>query len=473
MTFSQFLSILKARWLLALLVFVLTVGATLVVSLMLPKKYTASAAVVLDVRSPDPVIGMVLGAMATPAYMATQVDIVQSERVAIRVVQGLRMTENFAARQKWMEATQGKGSFEAWLASAIKRELDVRPSRESNVINVAYTSDDPRNAAAMANAFVRAYMDVSIGLRISPAKQYTEFFDARSKELREALEQAQGRLSAYQKKHGILATDERFDIENQRLNELSSQLVALQAMSAESRSRSAQARSSSDQLADVINNPVVAGLRTDLSRQEARLQELGARLGEAHPQVVELKANIAELRQRLATESQRVSGSVGVTDTIARQREQEIRASLEAQRAKVLALKQQRDEVNVLQREVETAQRTYDQVVQRMSQTNLESQNTQTNISVLSPASEPADASSPRVVLNLLLSVFLGALLGVGSALLRELTDRRVRGLDDLSEGVGLPVLGSLPKPMRGSARGASLQLPGNVLARLPKPSMQ
>ena len=471
MTFSQFLSILKARWLSALLVLVLTVGTTVGVSLLLPKNYTASSAVVLDVRSPDPIAGMVLGAMAMPAYMATQVDIIQSDRVAQRVVQGLRMTENFEARQQWQEATGGKGSFEAWLADAIKKKLDVKPSRESNVININYTNPDPRAAAALANAFVRSYMDISIGLKVSPAKQYNDFFDARSKELRDAVEKAQGKLSAFQKQHGILATDERFDIENQRLNELSSQLVALQALSAESTSRTTQARNSADQLQDVINNPVVAGLRADLSRQEARLQELNARLGEAHPQVAELKANIAELSQRIAGETRRVSGSVGVTNTINKQREAEIRASLEAQRTKVLALKQQRDEVTVMQREVETAQRAYDQVVQRLSQTSLESQNTQTNISVLTPASEPAEPSSPKVLLNSLLSVFLGTLLAVGFALVRELLDRRVRSLDDLSEGLGLPVLGSLPRPMRGSGgSAASLLLPGNVMARLPRP---
>jgi uncharacterized protein involved in exopolysaccharide biosynthesis len=246
--------------------------------------------------------------------------------------------------------------------------------------------------------------------------------------------------------------------------------VALQALSAESTSRQAQAKTSADQLHDVINNPVVAGLRADQSRQEARLQELSARLGDAHPQVVELKANIAELRSRLETETRRVSGSVGVTNTINKQREAEIRASLEAQRSKVLALKQQRDEVVVLQREVETAQRSYDQVVQRLSQTNLESQNTQTNISVLTPASEPADHSSPKILLNTLLSVFLGTLLAVGFALVRELMDRRVRSLDDLSEGLGLPVLGSLPRPMRGARGAGPLLLPSNVMARLPSP---
>lgn len=470
MTFSQFLSILKARWLSALLVLMLTVGTTIGVSMLLPKNYTATAAVVLDVRSPDPIAGMVLGAMAMPAYMATQVDIIQSDRVAQRVVQGLRLTENAESRQKWMEDTGGKGSFEAWMADAIKRRLDVKPSRESNVINVNYSNPDPRAAATLANAFVRAYMDVSVGLRASPAKQYSEFFDARSKELRESLEQAQAKLSAFQKTHGILGTDERFDIENQRLNELTSQLVTLQAMSAESTSRSAQARTQADQLQDVINNPVIAALRADLSRQEARFQELSARLGEAHPQVGELQANISELKQKIDGETRRVSSSVGINDTINKQREAGTRAALDAQRAKVLALKQQRDEVTVLQREVDSAQRAYDQVVQRFSQTSLESQNTLTNISVLTPATEPAEHSSPRIMLNAALSLFLGTLLAVSFALVRELMDRRVRSLDDLSEGLGLPVLGSLPKPMRGSRSTGPLLLPSNVMARLPSP---
>ena len=75
--------------------------------------------------------------------------------------------------------------------------------------------------------------------------------------------------------------------------------------------------------------------------------------------------------------------------------------------------------------------------------------------------------------MNSLLGVFVGSILAVAFALVRELMDRRVRSLDDLSDGLGLPVLGSLPRPMRGAggSRGAALLLPGNVLARLPRPS--
>ena len=471
MTFSQFLSILRARWLSAVVTLVLTVGTTVAISLFLPKSYTATASVVLDVRSPDPIAGVVLGAMAMPSYMATQADILKSPRVAMRVIQNLRIAENSTMRARWMDETGGRGNYESWIVDMLGKGLTVEPSRESNVIEVAYRNVDPAFAATLANAYVKAYIDISVGLRAVPAKQYSEFFDERAKKMREDLEAAQVRLANYQKEKGITGLDERFDTENQRLNELNTQLVTLQAMAIEAQSRSQQARTSGDQLQDVINNPVVAGLRADLSRMEAKLGELTARLGDAHPQVREMRANIDELRARLEAETRRASGSVGVNQVIARQREVEVRAALEAQRAKVLKLKEQRQEMIQMAREIESLQRNYDMVVQRQTQAGLESQYTQTNISVLAPATEPADPSSPKIVLNTVLSVFLGLMLAMACALLRELTDRRVHSLDDLSGGIGLPVLGVLPGPnVKRLGHRSSIELPHNVLARLPKP---
>jgi chain length determinant protein EpsF len=454
MSFSQFLSILRARWLSGVVVLLLTVATAVTVSLLLPRKYTATAAVLVDVKSPDPIAGMVLAGMMTPGYMATQVDIITSERVARRVVRDLGLSQDAKLRGEWQADTQGRGTFEAWMADLLQKGLDVKPSRESNVIQVSYTAVDPELAARVANAFVQAYIGTSLELRVEPARQYNTFFDDRAKAQREALEQAQAKLSAYQQRNGITASDERLDVENARLQELSSQLVAIQALSAESSSRQAQAQSKADQLSDVVNHPLIGGLRADLSRQEARLQELNSRLGDNHPQVVEAKASIAELRTRIQTETQRVSGSVGVSATINRAREGEVRAALEAQRDKVLRLKQQRDELSVLQRDVEQAQRAYDAVSARATQSSLESQNSLTNISALNPATEPTRHSSPKLLLNTILALFVGGLLAVATALLRELMDRRVRGPQDVVQATDLPVLGVMLAPPRGGLFG-------------------
>lgn len=472
MSLGQFFAILRARWMIIVLALLLALGTAAALNLLLPKKYSAAASVLLDVKTPDPISGGISPGMMSPAYMATQVDVIQSDRVAQKVVRGLRLAENPATRSQWMEATGGAGSYERWLADLVQGSLEVKPSRESNVISIAYKSVDPKFAAALANAFAQAYVDVTLEMRVEPARQYTGFFDARAKQLREAVEQAQGRLSAFQKDKGIIAVDERLDVETARLNELSSQLVALQALSAETGSRQAQVRGSGDQLSDVLNNPLVGSLKADVSRQEARLQELNARLGARHPQVLEQEASLEALRARLATETRRVTGSIGVNNTITRAREAEVRAALEAQRARVLKLKEQRDELAVLQHDVEQQQRAYDTISARATQSNLESQASQTNVAQLSPATEPMLPSSPRLLLNTALSIFVGALLGVATALLRELLDRRVRSAQDLVQSLDLPVLGVMLRPSRGlfEARRQKRLLHRRLLGQPPRP---
>lgn len=457
MTFGQFLSILRARWLVAALLLGLTVLTTLVVSLTLPKSYRATASVLVDFK-PDPISAAFYGG-TPPAVMATQSDVIKSDRVALRVVRNLKLADSPQVRAQWQQDAKGEGTIEQWLVDLFQRNMDVLPSRESSVITIAYRAQDPRFAAGLANAFAQAYIETTLELRVDPARQYAGFFDVRAKEARESLEKAQSRLSAFQKDNSIIATDERFDVENARLNELSSQFTALQAISAESSSRQTQAQGSSgDRIAEVLNNPIIGQLKAEISRGEATLQQIGTRLGDNHPQVQEAQASVAELKQRLLAETAKVTGGVTVSNTINRQRQAEVRGSLEAQRQKVLKMKAVRDEGTVIQRDVENAQRAYDAIFARLNQTSLESQTTQSNVNLLTQAAPPVEPAFPKIWLNMLLSVLVGALLAVGVTLLLELRDRRVRSLDDAVAALGLPVIGVLPRPglKRLGGRGAA-----------------
>ncbi len=454
MTLLQFFSILAARWKVMLIVLCIAVLGTGLVTFLWPKSYTSTVAVLVDVKSPDPIAGMIFPGMNSPSYMATQVDVIQSDRVSQQVVRTLRLNESSLMRDRWREATQGAGNFDLWLAETLRKSLDVKPSRDSNVIAINYKSPDPKYATSLANAYAQAYIDVSLELRVDPAKQYGKFFEGRSKQLREKVEQARSKLTAFQRQKGIVGADERFDMENSRLNELSSQLVALQAVSAETEGRQAQARRSADQMQETLNNSLISNLRIELSRQDTRLKEVSERLGPGHPAIIEIKASIAELNQRILEETARVSGGAVVTNTINKGRLEQLRASLDAQRLKVLRLKESRDELAVLAADVDSAQRAFDGVNARANQTELESRSTQTNMYVLNPASEPTQASSPRSTLNMLLSLFVGTLLAVGVAMLKELFDRRVRSAAELSQALDLPLLGVLARRPTGKLFG-------------------
>lgn len=453
MTLHQFLLILRARYRVALMIIVLAVLAALAVSLVLPKKYVAETAVLVDIRSPDPVAGAAVQGLVAPSYMATQVDIIGGDRVAQRVIKMLKLDENPGTRERWMQATQGRGTMEAWIVESLQRRLEVRPARESNVINITYKGSDPDSAAQIANAFAQAYLDINLALKTEPARLYAEWFDEQTKASRAKLEVAQARLSDFQQKAGIVSSDERVDYETTKLSELSSQLTVVQGQTTDSQSKR---NSRGDTVAEVMQSPLINGLKADIARLEAKVQETSVNLGANHPLRQRAESELASLKSRLASESGRISASIDTAYRVGKDREAELQAAVGAQRARVLMLNKQRDELNVYRRDVEAAQRAYEAVSQSASQTRLQSLTNQTNVVRLNTATAPANPSSPKLLFNLLIAAFGGTLLGVACALLLELANRRVRSTEDLVQMLDLPVLASI------SSSGRSRRLPGS-----------
>jgi succinoglycan biosynthesis transport protein ExoP len=441
MSIHQFLLILRARYRVALLVLAMALGLALSVSLALPSQYTAQTAVLVDLRTPDPVIGASLPGVVAPSYMATQVDIISGERVAQRVVSMLKLDEDPALLEAWKEATQGRGSKAVWLADSLQKRLDVRPARESNVINISFKGSDPEMTAKIVNAFAQAYLDTHLALKTEPARIYAEWFEQQAKASRANLEAAQARLSNYQQKAGIVTNDERMDYETAKLGAISTQLTEVQGITTDSQSKR---NGRTDTVAEVMQSPLINGLKADIGRLEAKVQEADVKLGPNHPQMQSMQSELASLKRRLASETGNISASIDTAYRVGKDRERELQSAVAAQKSRVLMLNKDRDELNVYRRDVEAAQRAYEEISKNASQTRLQSLTNQTNVVRLNTATAPLKPSSPKTLLNVLIAAFGGTLLGIGVALWLELSNRRVRSPEDLTQVLDLPLLGRL-----------------------------
>jgi chain length determinant protein EpsF len=455
LTLSQVLAALRARWLIGSAIALVIVLGTLVVSLLLPKQYTATATVLVEpstyssLGSPSGNIPLI-----PQAFMGTQVDVVQSTHVAALVVEQLGITKNAKAIAQYQEEhPDGGGSLADFYAAQLLKTLKAKPGRESMIVDISFTGAEPHFAAQVANAFADAYLRTQRELRSAPAREYSAFFDSEAKELRTQLEAAQQRLSKFQQEHGITETNDRLDIENSRLEELSANLVNVQTQAQEAHSRAQVAGADSSSIPEVSGNGVIQSLRADIAREEAKLAELGQQYGEKHPTYQRQLDVVHSLHERLQHELGNATGSVTASDRAANVRVEQLHASLEAQRHRVLELKQQHDAMAVLQREVDNAQKAFDTALQRFTQTRMESQSTLANATLLNAATPPGGPSSPRVLLNLLIAVFAGTFLGASAALAIEFRDRRIRSPDDLARALGVSVVCTLPPPTRGRAR--------------------
>jgi len=449
MNLAQLFEVLIGRWrVIAITVVAMTLLGWAVSSVM-PKKYTPSASVLVDARGDDAVKanGGDRSQNGNQAVIATQVDLIASERVARQVVSKLNLDRDPELRSDWQDETDGKGDFTSFLAQKLLKRLDVKaPNRDSNVITISYTGGNAKSATDIVNAFARGGIDANLELKTEPARQYASWFDVRTRALRADLEAAQGRLTAYQRKNGLVSGAGQLDIENAKLAQLAAQLVQVQAARSESNSRQTLARHDARTSPDVLNSPVIAGLRSAITTAEANLKQMGTTLGDRHPQVLSAREQLAGLKAQLESEMQAVARSVTTADTVNAQREGEARAALEAQKARVLALMNGPNDVSVLQRDVDAAQRALDNATTRQSQSALESQVQQTNVYLLAPAAEPGNPSRPKIALYTACAGALGLLLGIGLALWREARTPLVRSAQDLVAVLDLPLLATLPR---------------------------
>jgi chain length determinant protein EpsF len=457
MPLDELAAIFKARWRLVATTWAAVVAAVLAISLILPPRYVATAKVAVQMSGIDPVAGQPVyrPSDTVSSQVATQVDILRSEEVARGAVRSLGLQHDGQWRERWVDKTGGEGDFEAWMADELLRKTDVRTSRDSNVLTLSHASSDPQFAAAMANALVQSYMDATLRMQVEPARLFNAFFAERAKPLREALEQARLRLSAYEKEHGVVVGGEAPDAETSRLAELNSQLITLQDAAAEAANRRRQASALPGGMREVRDDPEVAALTGELVRHQGQLAELKSEFGDEHPAVVQARQSINDAKQRLDRAMRRAAASLETPSKVINARLSGVQAAVEQQRALVLKRKSERDAAAALIRDVENAQRAYDAVLARASQTALESDKTvQTSVSILKHATPPL--WSPVVLVrNVLIAMALGLLLGLAWALLRERRDRRVRTIADICDRLGQPLLLALPDGQAPSRRRA------------------
>ncbi|MDF0376795.1 MULTISPECIES: chain length determinant protein EpsF [unclassified Methylophilus] len=440
MNFSQFVQILLARYKMIIAIAVITLLTACLVSLLFPKSYKAATTIILNYKGVDPVTGLSMPAQLMPGYMATQVDIIQSKNVTLDVIKRLQLTEVKALQEQFASATKGKqADINEWLADLLEQKLDVIPSKESSVISIGYKGVDPVFAATMANAYAESYINLSLKLKIDPAIKASQYLSEQTKVLHDNLKAAQDRLSDYQQKHGITSIQDAYDVETSKLRDLSSQYSLAQSQSIDANSRRNDASKNMSESPDVVQNPVVQNLRMSLATAESKLAEMGQRYSKNHPSYISAEAEVAKLRSQLNAEVDRAVVSLSNSASINSQRLGDLKFQLEKQKQKVLELNRSRSDLSVLEKEVQIAEVALESVNNRFSQTALEGQSTQGDISILEPAVPPLNPSNPSILLIAPFSLIIGSLLGCLFAILAELMDRRIRSKDDLL-GLNIPV---------------------------------
>jgi capsular exopolysaccharide synthesis family protein len=136
-----------------------------------------------------------------------------------------------------------------------------------------------------------------------------------------------------------------------------------------------------------------------------------------------------------------------------------------------------RKEMNTarLGRDARLLQEMYALVQTRLKEAEITQGTQDPTVRLVDPAVAAGRPLRPRPVLNIALSLVLGAILGLCVALGREMVDRSVRSRADVIQAAGLPVLGAIPRvepPLARSLRGLAWRRKRHALGPRPDHSM-
>ena len=440
-----------------------------------PPSFTAEAKLMIDTRKvqlfqQQSVLGDI---PADPWSVDTQVEILQSENVAIAVIKDLHLTED----PEFMSPREGLvPTMKGWLyrlfsppssgeppsefaltRAAIQRlqsQLSIKRIGLTYVINIGFRANNPRRAAQIANAIAQAYIVDQLEAKYEATRRAGSWMQDRIKELREQASSAERAVVDFKAKNNIVDTGGRGLINEQQLSELNSSLVQARAQIAEARAKLTRIdeilHSGTEvpdaTVADSLKNDVINKLRSqylEFSRKEA---EFSSKFGSSHLAAVNLRTQMREIRKVIIDELSRIAQTYQSDYEIAKAREESLAKSL----AQVVSESQTTNQAQIALRDLESSAQTYRALHDNFLQRYMESVQQQSfpimEARLITNASPPTSPSNPRTLLVLVVGAFAGVILGFGLGLLRELSDRVIRTSDQISEILHTNCIAVLPK---------------------------
>jgi len=341
------------------------------------------------------------------------------------------------------------------------------------VIAVYFKHKDPKMAATIVNTLANAYLDEHLLVHKNP--QSYNFFEDQSQVLKTRLEQSETALEAFKKQNRVTALDEQQKLLLKHIGDLRAELNRTLSQEAETKNRMLQIRQQLDktpenipQGKEVDHNPYL------ISNLEARLVELQLKekelLMKYTPQsrlVKNVKEEIQMVTERLAQNEKKQYGKsrVGLNTTYQRLQEELFRNQAEGKalaakreiqntqltnyQSKLEQLNQMEVKLNQLEQSVDVNRQNYRLYLAKFEESRISDamdNKKMANVSLMESAFTPLKPISPKVFLNIVLAIFLGAFGGLGLGFFTEYLDDSLEKPEDVEKALQLPVLASIPE---------------------------
>jgi capsular exopolysaccharide synthesis family protein len=394
----------------------------------------------------------------------TEVAILQSNTVALQVMQALRLYANpqFAGSdaKAHTDISQLNAAERQRLLDRFTDNLIVKVLPNTQVVEIRFRSPDPALATTVANCLIDQYMQRNFRTRVDGTTQVSQWLSRQMEEIRSSTTTAQQNLAEFQRKHNFLGNDESDNIVTDRLKQLNEQLTQAEADRIVKEGRYRLAQSGDPELiATIVPGNTAQVLRTQQADLHAQYAQLSAKFGSGYPKLKELESQLTRLNSAIESEAANLSMRLANEFDAAMGAERMIRGNFERQKEQAYKLNESVAQYAILKHEVESGQQLYDSLQLKLKEAGITSGLTSSYVSIVDRAQLPDQPIEPRKLLDLALGLAGGLFAGMLLGLTLDSTDDRVLGHEELETAMALPELGAVPffpraaKPRRGLKR--------------------
>jgi succinoglycan biosynthesis transport protein ExoP len=450
-------NVVRRRRGLAILTFLVILGAGAARVVLLRPVYEATAQILIERKIPSVLeFDQQSASKVWDDFYQTQYRLLQSRRLARQVVEhvdllqdpefgGPRSTAEVDAATK---AAPGASPIMEQAIDAFLARLQIQPIRDSQIVEVSFHALSPELAARAVNALAEAYIQQTLEFRYRISAEAGAWLANEADEQSRKVRSAEAAMQAFKEKEGLVSIDERRTLLEQKLKDLGAALTAANTrrLQKEALYSQMQGAANPEDLPGVIDSPLIQSLRTELANLERQGAQLEAKGDLArHPEMIRLNRQIRETRQKIALEARRIVQGARNDFAAAQGEESKIAEALDAAKGESLELAKRGLRYDALKRDLEASQTLADQLVARQKQSDVARDIRASNIHVVDPAIVPHDPLRPRPLRDLGLTILLGLVGAIGAAFVRDYLDTSVGRPRDVRR-LGLPLLGVIPE---------------------------
>jgi succinoglycan biosynthesis transport protein ExoP len=355
--------------------------------------------------------------------------------------------------------------------SDLEKNIDVQPIKDTRLVDITVSDDDPVWAAAIANGVVKSYMDYDTSIRYKSVREFVDWISTQIAEMRQKIDTSEKKFFDFKTNNKIYSFDEKKNIVKGKVTELNDAYIKIHTERMGIKAKILELENLLNRRKDrtigkdLIDDPLLTDLSKELSKENILLDDLKRDYKDKHPEVLDAASKIEILKKEFNNTLQKSLKGLLMQDDVLKSREDTILSDIAKLEDTAIAENKLEATYSMLEREVETNKALYDVMLNKLKETKINETMKKSNVRVTEPASIPEIPSGSQKKVNIVLGFLLGMMGGLGLIFSLEYFETGIKTEDDVKQYLQLPVIGIIPEDdeSKGGKMGKAGELQRNA----------